>query len=65
VHVTEYVCLLSFNGDYIEFLKAFEVDVLGFAPYEESCVIEGLRQSNFQLSRFYKKGVNTGSILVL
>lgn len=49
----------------MKFLKAFGVDVLRFSLYEESCVIKGLKQSNFLLFKFYRKGVNTGSILVL
>jgi hypothetical protein len=49
----------------MKFLKAFGVDVLRFALYEGSCVIKGLRQSNFLPFRFYRKGVNTGYISVL
>jgi hypothetical protein len=48
----------------MEFLKACEVDVLKFSSYEDSCVMKGLRQSNLQLFRFYKKGANTGPISV-
>jgi hypothetical protein len=56
---------LKIDDCYLKFLKAFGVDALRFALYEGSCVIKGLRQSNFLLFKFCRKRVNTGSISVL